>query len=137
VKFLSQLPRTETLEKLKNCFALVHPSLHDSGGFVCLEAMAAACPVICLDLGGPGVMVSPETGFKVPATNPEQVVEVMAKAMVTLVEEPEIRQQLGQAARDRVLQKFNWRSKALQFNEDYQFLVESSNPVAVRVVEQN
>jgi glycosyltransferase involved in cell wall biosynthesis len=137
VKFLSQLPRTETLEQLRNCFALVHPSLHDSGGFVCLEAMAAACPVICLDLGGPGVMVTPETGFKVPATTPEQVVDVMAKAMVMLVQESDLRKQLGQAARDRVLQKFSWRSKAMQFNEDYQYLMESSNVVAMTVLEQN
>jgi hypothetical protein len=38
--------------KLADSHVLVHPSLHDSGGCVCLEPMAAG-RVICLDLGGP------------------------------------------------------------------------------------
>src|SRR2546430_4418443 len=42
-----------------------HPSLHDSGGWVCLEAMAAGRPVICLDLGGPGYQVTEESGIKI------------------------------------------------------------------------
>ena len=36
------------LEKLAECDALAHPSLHDSGGWVCLEAMAAGRPVRAL-----------------------------------------------------------------------------------------
>jgi len=40
------------------------PSLHDSGGMVVLEAMAHGLPVVCLDLGGPGVMVNGECGYK-------------------------------------------------------------------------
>ena len=51
VKFWGKLSREETLNKLRDCHVLVHPSLHDSGGWVCLEAMAAGRPVICLDLG--------------------------------------------------------------------------------------
>ena len=49
---------------------LIHPSLHDSGGWVCLEAMAAGRPVICLDLGGPGLQVTEKTGIKVKASTP-------------------------------------------------------------------
>ena len=63
---------------------LVHPSLHDSGGWVCLEAMAAGKPVICLDLGGPGEQVTRETGFKIPALDPDQAVKDMARAMAVL-----------------------------------------------------
>ncbi|QYO68586.1 glycosyltransferase [Leptolyngbya sp. 7M] len=64
VKFWNRLPRAETLQHLGTCLALVHPSLHDSGGLVCLEAMAAGCPVICLDLGGPSVQVTADTKFE-------------------------------------------------------------------------
>jgi glycosyltransferase involved in cell wall biosynthesis len=53
VKFWGNLPRDEALLKLGECHVLVHPSLHDSGGWVCLEAMAAGRPLLCLDLGGP------------------------------------------------------------------------------------
>ena len=68
VRFWGWLPRPEALRLLAECDVLVHPTLHDSGGWVCLEAMVAARPVVCLDLGGPGVQVTDETGIKLPAT---------------------------------------------------------------------
>ena len=54
VKFWGGIRRAQVLEKLAECDVLIHPSLHESGGWVCLEAMAAGRPVVCLDLGGPG-----------------------------------------------------------------------------------
>ncbi|XGV94332.1 MAG: glycosyltransferase family 4 protein (plasmid) [Leptolyngbya sp. BL-A-14] len=111
VKFLNEMPRTDLLQKLGTCTALVHPSLHESGGFVCLEAMAAGRPVICLDLGGPAVQVTAETGFKIPADNPDQAVQGMATAMSRLVQEPELRLRMGMAGRSRVHTFFNWETK--------------------------
>ena len=58
VRFWGSQPRAKALEMLAACDVLVHPSLHDSGGWVCLEAMAAGKPVICLDLGGPAEQVT-------------------------------------------------------------------------------
>ena len=81
VRFWGALPRSEALKKLAECDVLVHPSLHDSGGWVCVEAMAAGRPVICLDLGGPALIVTEETGFKIPVHTPEQVVKDMTFVM--------------------------------------------------------
>ena len=78
VKFWGRLSREDTMKKLAECQVLVHPSLHDSGGWVCLEAMAMGKPVICLDLGGPATQVQKNTGFKIPAHTPTQVVSDMA-----------------------------------------------------------
>ena len=44
VQFLGGLPREEVLQTLQLCDVLVHPSLHDSGGAVCAEMMAAGRP---------------------------------------------------------------------------------------------
>ncbi|MBW4474805.1 MAG: glycosyltransferase [Stenomitos rutilans HA7619-LM2] len=111
VKFLNEMPRGDLLQKLGTCMALVHPSLHESGGFVCLEAMAAGRPVICLDLGGPAVQVTAETGFKVSANNPDQAIQGIAIAMNRLVQDPELRSRLGRAGRERVNAFFNWEAK--------------------------
>ncbi|BBC24311.1 glycosyltransferase family 4 protein [Pseudanabaena sp. ABRG5-3] len=111
VKFLSEMPRDELLQKLGTCLALVHPSLHESGGFVCLEAMALGRPVICLDLGGPSVQVTKETGFKIPATDPQQAVTGLAQAMKSLADDPQLRSRMGLAGRQRVNQLFNWETK--------------------------
>jgi glycosyltransferase involved in cell wall biosynthesis len=111
VHFWGFLPRSEALVKLGLCHVLVHPSLHDSGGWVCLEAMAAGRPVICLDLGGPGAQVTSETGFKIPARAPEQSVKEMARAMAVLAKDPQLRASMGQAGKDRVASKYAWERK--------------------------
>ncbi|MBE9052596.1 glycosyltransferase [Nostocales cyanobacterium LEGE 11386] len=111
VKFWGRLSRNETLCKLSECAVLVHPSLHDSGGWVCLEAMAAGCPVICLDLGGPSVQVTEETGFKIQANTPEEAVQGIAKAMLFLVKDPGLRLRMGEAGQKRVKDVFSWETK--------------------------
>lgn len=120
VKFWGRLPRQETLEKLGQAHVLVHPSLHDSGGWVCLEAMAAGRPVICLDLGGPGVQVTAETGIKTPAHNPEQVVIDLSEAMKHLANDSSLRLQLGQTGKEKVKQTYNWNFKGKKLAKLYE-----------------
>ncbi|MBW1975515.1 MAG: glycosyltransferase family 4 protein [Deltaproteobacteria bacterium] len=120
VRFWGSLPREQVLEKLAECDVLVHPSLHDSGGWVCLEAMAAGRPVICLDLGGPALQVTEETGFKVPAISPEQSVRELAEAMCRLSQNPTLRARMGKAARKRVAEYFDWNKKGEWIHEVYQ-----------------
>lgn len=120
VKFLGRLLRQESLTQLAACHVLVHPSLHDSGGLVCLEAMAAGRPVICLDLGGPGVQVTSETGYKIPAHHPQQAVQDLAKAMSILAENLDLRLKMGQAGQQRVREEFTWDSKGQLFTQVYQ-----------------
>jgi glycosyltransferase involved in cell wall biosynthesis len=111
VWFWGNLPRQEVLQKLLECDVLVHPSLHDSGGWVCLEAMAAGLPVICLDLGGPAVQVTEETGIKVSAITSAQAVSDLAKAMHRLIQEPALRDCMAKAGRRRVVEEFLWDQK--------------------------
>jgi glycosyltransferase involved in cell wall biosynthesis len=123
VKFWGRLPREQTLEKLSQSHVLVHPSLHDSGGWVCLEAMAAGRPVVCLNLGGPGVQVTKETGFKVAAQSPEQAVTDMAAAMVQLASDPDLRSRMGQAGKALVQAQHSWQARGKELSQLYQSLV--------------
>jgi len=108
VVFWGKLSRNEVLEKLAACDVLLFPSLHDSGGWVTLEAMAAGRPVICLDLGGPAVRVTEATGIKIPAINPEQATTDLAAALEQLARDPLRLAQLAGGGRRRVDQEFNW-----------------------------
>lgn len=119
VKFWGKLSREETLKKLKDCQVLVHPSLHDSGGWVCLEAMAAARPVICLDLGGPAVQVTSETGFKIKASKPDSAVEDIAKVMTQLAINSQIRIYMGEAARKLVRETYSWQIRGERLSQLY------------------
>jgi glycosyltransferase involved in cell wall biosynthesis len=124
INFLGRLPRPETLEKLKESHVLIHPSLHDSGGGVCLEAMAAGRPVVCLNLGGPAVQVTEATGIVVPAHHPDQVVQDLAQAMSSLADNPALRQRMGLAGQQRVRDMFAWDSKGKALSQAYTDLIE-------------
>ena len=123
VKFWNQLSREETLNKLSSGLALIHPSLHESGGMVCLEAMAAGCPVVCLNLGGPAIQVTTATGFKIEAENPQQVIKDIAKAMNCLFNNPELRQSMSSAGVKRVKEEFAWSIKVKNLAQTYEKLL--------------
>ncbi|MEO0516616.1 MAG: glycosyltransferase family 4 protein [Cyanobacteria bacterium P01_A01_bin.116] len=119
VRFVGSMPREQTLQKLSECHILLHPSLHDSGGFVCLEAMAAGRPVICLALGGPAFQVSTAAGILVAAKDPEQSVSGLAQAMLTLSSDPELRESMGRAGRKHVQENHAWEAKGAQLKALY------------------
>jgi glycosyltransferase involved in cell wall biosynthesis len=117
--------RPEALEMLAACHVLVHPSLHDSGGWVCLEAMAAGKPVVCLDLGGPAEQVTDRTGIKVVANNPEQAVSDLALAMTLVSTNPDMRHAMGEAGRERVREVYIWEKKGDRLDALYASVLEN------------
>lgn len=119
VLFTGEVSWREGLEYFKSADVLVHPSLHDSGGFVLLEAMELAKPVVCLNLGGPAMHVDSRNGFAIAADSIPQVVDEIANAMTQLAGDPDLRQRLGEAGRDRAINEFSWASKAQRFEEIY------------------
>lgn len=126
VTFFGLLDREEVLLRLGQCSALVHPSLHDSGGWVPLEAMASGRPILCLDLGGPGETVTPDIGIKVPAHSPQQAVQDLAKAMTKLADNPDLCRQMGQRGQQRIKELYSWSAKGKWLSEVYQECVSES-----------
>jgi glycosyltransferase involved in cell wall biosynthesis len=120
VEFAEELPRQEALERLSECDCLLLPSFQDSGGpFAVLEAMSAGLPVICLNMGGPALTVTDETGIRVDVESPEQVIRDLSNALLRLAEDPELRESMGAAGRRRVQEKYLWDRKAGVANSLY------------------
>lgn len=124
VRFRGLLSREQTLRQLGRSHVLVHPSLHDSGGFVCIEAMAAGRPVICLDLGGPAEIVDDASGFRVRADKPGRAVEELASAMRQLDEDRALLHTMGVAARARAQSEHHWEKKGQRLAELYRLAYE-------------
>ena len=125
VKFWGLLPRDKALRRLAQSHVLVHPSLHESGGGVCLEAMAARCPVICLNLGGPAVLVSNGAGIVVDATDVAGTEQQLADAMLRLSRDPELCRRMGETGQRNVTQRYLWRSKAKHYSDLYTQILRS------------
>ncbi len=110
VRFFGHLPSyAEVLEKLAQSHVLMHPALHEGFGKVCLEALAAGRPVICLDIGGPASQVTPETGFAAPATTPAEAVDAMASFLADIAGNRARLAEMSARARARVREKFTAR----------------------------
>lgn len=123
VHVAGQVPRDELMERFNRSHVMVHPSLHDAGGWACVEAMASGRPVICLELGGPGAQVTPAAGIVIPARSPEQVIDDIATAMSTLANDPQRRLEMAHAARAYALREFSWPDRMRKYNAIYGELV--------------
>ena len=73
-----------------------------------LEAMAAGVPVICLDVGGPSVLVAQGCGFKIPVLSPTQVIDDIFEALCVLAGNPHLRESMSQRASHLAEQVWNW-----------------------------
>ncbi|WP_447971653.1 glycosyltransferase family 4 protein [Nitrospira sp. M1] len=125
VHFLGNLGRVETFKELLASHVFIHLSLHDFSPTVCLEAMAAQCPVICLDIGGPSMQVSEKAGVKLPASTPAQVINDATTAMKFMARNQNARQQMGQAGRERVISEYSWDRKAKLLDGLYQQVIQT------------
>jgi len=91
-------------------YATPHNS-NDSLPRALLEAHAAALPAVTTGTAGcPEIVHDGETGFVVPYT-----AEAMAERIVHLIDDPQLRRELGRAAQQRIRQTFNWDRMADQY----------------------
>ena len=123
VTFHGALPLDAVATRMSDCHVFCLPSVRESGGAVLLEAMASARPVIALDFGGPGEIVSDEVGALLPLTSPEQVINDLVLTLRDVVREPLAWQRCGLAGRQRVEERYSWPAKIAAAEHTYSEIV--------------
>ncbi len=78
-------------------------------GVAIIEAMSSGCAVLVPDFNGPGEVVQPERGLKVPLESPEQFIAEYAERIVQLVEDAKLREALGETAREHIVKSHGWK----------------------------
>ena len=98
---------------------LLFPSLHESSGNVILEALSHAIPVVCLKIGGAGIIVNSSCGFAIPVKNSSisLVVEKLADALIQLNFDFRLRNRLRAGAINRTKQ-FGWSTSVSTVYKD-------------------
>ena len=88
----------------------VVPSLYEGFSLPAIEAMSCGVPVVATTGGALPEVVgqSGETGLLVEPNNPDALVG----AIRTLLDDESLQQRLGQAGRERVMQRFTWEVTA-------------------------
>ena len=109
------IPHTELGPLYRGHDIFLFPSLHDSSGSVVLEAMSYGLPVLCFDLGGPGVLVNSNCGIVIPTDGQGShwLIASLADAMRAPIHQPERFRnlQMGALARAR---EMTWASAVKQ-----------------------
>jgi glycosyltransferase involved in cell wall biosynthesis len=111
---------------------MMFPSLHDTGGFAVIEAMFNELPVICLDCGGPAVAVRDGCGIRVPVQARDQVIEGLAAAIRRYDQDRHLLLSHGQAARESILEHYDWDKRGEQMNEVYEQILNPAESLPKR-----
>lgn len=83
---------------------MVHAASHEGFGLAIAEAAFCGLPIVTTGVGGIAEIVVPEeTGIFVPVGDPEAI----AAAVTRLYEQPTLREAMGQAGRDRAMERFS------------------------------
>lgn len=120
VEFRGRLSSEETYRAYSSYDIFLFPSLHDTGGYALIEAMACGLPVVCLDCGGPRVAVRESAGLKVPMGRRDDVVSGLAEAIYRYDRNRQLLIEHGHAARQIILDEYDWTRKGQQLDLIYQ-----------------
>jgi glycosyltransferase involved in cell wall biosynthesis len=116
VTFLGWVPNADLPPYYRAAAVSVIPSLEEGFGIPAAEAMGCEVAVVASDAGGlPEVVEDGVTGLVVPRGDSA----ALARAIGSLLADPQRRRRMGQAGRERALRLFDWDRTAQQFEELY------------------
>lgn len=112
VSFCGMLTHNEAMEKLRSADVLIFPSVREFGGGVVFEALALGAVPVVADFGGPGDIVYPDVGFKVPLTSENDVVLQMGEALSKLANDRPLLERLKKQGMAYARERLTWEAKA-------------------------
>jgi len=116
VRWLPVLPADEVPLYYGASDLFVMPSRYELFGIVLLEAMACGVPVVSTKFGGPPEIVSDgRDGRLIDPTN----INMFASAIVDLLSNLNLREQMGKTAREHVEERYCWETLARKHQKLY------------------
>jgi glycosyltransferase involved in cell wall biosynthesis len=112
VSFCGWLSHAEVLSRLRSADVLVFPSVRDFGGGVVFEALAVGAVPVVVDFGGPGDIIHPEVGFKVPLTDESDIALEIEKILADLASNRDLVNRLRQHGMSYARDCLTWDAKA-------------------------
>jgi glycosyltransferase involved in cell wall biosynthesis len=112
VSFCGWVSHEEVLRRLRSADVMVFPSVRDFGAGVVFEALATGAVPVVADFGGPGDIVHPAVGFKVPLTNENDFVAQMEKILTDLAHDRGRIERLRQQGMAFARERLTWEAKA-------------------------
>ena len=116
VDFLGFIPNEQLPGVYAQFDVAVSLSREESFGVVAVEAMSCQCPVVTSDAEGfQEVVADGVTGFVVPKDNPQAAADAIQK----FIDDPQLRQTMGETGRRRVAERYDWEQNVDTMMEIY------------------
>ena len=113
---VGRVPTEELVRLYQTAAVVVVPSRYEGFGLPAAEAMACRTPVVTTTAGAlPEVVRAGGGGLLVPPDDPE----ALAKAVASLLEQPDTRRELGARARPRIVARYAWPQVAARTVDVY------------------
>lgn len=117
VEFSGALQHTELSHLYRRATIFISASLQEGFGLVLAEAMSCGCPVVAAELPAiRDVIIDGETGILCRQQDSEDI----ALQVCYLLDNPEKRHVLSQAARKHVVERFDWENIAQRYSKTIQ-----------------
>jgi glycosyltransferase involved in cell wall biosynthesis len=112
VSFCGSLSHAEAMQRMRSADVLVFPSVREFGGAVVFEALAVGAVPVVADFGGPGDIVNPQVGYKVPLTTESDVISQMETILACLAQDRDLLHRLRQQGMSYARERLTWDAKA-------------------------
>jgi glycosyltransferase involved in cell wall biosynthesis len=112
VTFCGWISHEEVFSRLQAADVMVFPSIRDNGAGVVFEALASGAIPVVADFGGPGDLVHPEIGYKVPLTNESDMIARVEKILSELAGNRDLLYRLRQQGVSYARERLTWPAKA-------------------------
>jgi glycosyltransferase involved in cell wall biosynthesis len=119
VEFVSGVPQQRIVELYASSEVAVVPSLYEGFSLPAIEAMSCGVPLVATT-GGALPEVVGDAALTVPPNDPS----ALASAIEQMLEDAELRARIGEAGRNRVLDRFTWRRSAEGMIENWYALLD-------------
>jgi glycosyltransferase involved in cell wall biosynthesis len=112
VSFCGWLSHADVFNRLRSADVVVLPAIREAGGGVVFEALACGVVPVILDYGGPGDIVHPEVGYKVPPNSETEVVSQMEKVLADLATDRDLLLRMRLQGMAYARERLTWDAKA-------------------------
>lgn len=120
VTFHGKIPFDEMQNAYKKADIYVLPSLRESTGTAVFEALANKLPVVTFNQNGAKYIVENDAGILVDLNSKKQVLNDLAKALDTLVDDFELRKIYGECGFNKLKNSYTWDKRAERMARVYE-----------------
>jgi glycosyltransferase involved in cell wall biosynthesis len=120
VRFTGPVPESELVALFQEAAVVAVPSLYEGFSLPAVEAMACGAALVTTDAGALPEVVGDAAGLRVAAGD----VGELTAALRQVLDSPALGERLGRAGRQRVLERYTWRTTAQRTADWYAEILE-------------